>query len=91
MNEIRVVGLQRSGSHAVIQWIVENCTGDVLALDGIRARGNPYGAPRGELVPQPQKVQRDPQMDEQTEVLRSIGMAVGAAAARTEAVLAAPH
>lgn len=40
--EIRVVGLKRSGNHAIINWIKKQQTGNVLFLNDISPRDNPY-------------------------------------------------
>lgn len=40
--EIRVVGLRRSGNHAIIHWIEKQETGKVRHLNNIRVNRNPY-------------------------------------------------
>jgi len=36
-NEIRIIGLQRSGNHAIIEWIIRQCKGKVCFLNDIKA------------------------------------------------------
>lgn len=40
--EIRIVGLRRSGNHAIINWIRKQQKGEVLHLNNVRAGKNPY-------------------------------------------------
>ncbi len=40
--EIRIVGLRRSGNHAIINWIRKQATGKVRHLNNIPAQKNPY-------------------------------------------------
>lgn len=40
--ELRVVGMSRSGNHAVINWILAQATGRVVFLNCAEARYNPY-------------------------------------------------
>lgn len=41
-NEIRVVGLQRGGNHAVINWILSQCEGRICFLNYVRPSSNPF-------------------------------------------------
>lgn len=40
--EFRVVGLQRSGNHAIINWILSQCLGKGLFLNFVKPNANPY-------------------------------------------------
>ena len=40
--EIRIIGLRRSGNHAIIRWLEKQQTGEVLHLNNIRVNENPY-------------------------------------------------
>lgn len=40
--EIHVVGLQRSGNHAIINWIMSQCPGLVVFLNNIALQGDPF-------------------------------------------------
>ena len=40
--EIRVIGMRRSGNHAIINWIEKQETGKVVHLNDIRLNENPY-------------------------------------------------
>ena len=44
--EIRIVGLRRSGNHAVISWIYKNTTGGYLFLNNCVPRKNPLHNPK---------------------------------------------
>jgi len=40
--EIRVAGMQRSGNHAIINWIMKLCTGKICFLNNVDPLKNPY-------------------------------------------------
>jgi hypothetical protein len=40
--EVRMVGLRRSGNHAIINWIRKQCTGTIKHLNNIPINQNPY-------------------------------------------------
>lgn len=40
--EIRVVGMRRTGNHALLTWIEHQISGDVYHLNNVRAGANPY-------------------------------------------------
>ncbi len=40
--EFRFVGLQRSGNHAVINWILSQCKGEKIFLNFAQPYNNPY-------------------------------------------------
>lgn len=42
--EIRVIGLRRSGNHAIINWITKQVSGSVVHLNNLRPEENPYQA-----------------------------------------------
>lgn len=44
--EFRVVGLSRSGNHAVINWIIEQAEGRVCFLNCVEPKQNPFESPR---------------------------------------------
>jgi len=48
--EIKVVGLRRSGNHAIINWIMAQCFGTVCFLNDIDPDGNPFLSYQGKKL-----------------------------------------
>ena len=42
--EIRIIGLQRTGNHAIINWIISQTPGRTFFLSDVRASENPYAS-----------------------------------------------
>lgn len=57
--EIRVLGLRRSGNHAVINWLSKQVEGNVVFINHVKPLENPY---RNQYESQLQDVRRHPQV-----------------------------
>lgn len=61
-NEIKVVGLKRSGNHAVINWILSQCSGEKLFLNNVAPQKDPFKTccpDQGSGAIRPDKKERD--------------------------------
>ena len=45
-NELRVIGMSRSGNHAIIQWVAAQARGRICFLNCVQGKYNPYLTPR---------------------------------------------
>ena len=45
-NELRVIGMSRSGNHAVIGWVMRQAAGRTCLLNCVQGKSNPYLTPR---------------------------------------------
>ena len=42
LHEFRVAGLQRSGNHAILNWMMAQCLGNAILFNDIKSESDPF-------------------------------------------------